>query len=172
MSTNPSVRGRPRRSRAGFTLAEVLMVTVVVGVGVVGASWLMAMAAQTQSVQAANSTDTLNVAREIRELAGALSRVPSGSGAVTAFADVAALDSLDGAEFSPPILSDGSSSADYTGWTQRIDLSLRDATAPDTVIDAGVPEVVQGSGHVFLLEVEILDDNDALLDTHCWWITP
>ncbi len=172
MSTIPSVRVRPRRSRAGFTLAEVLMVTVVVGVGVVGASWPMAMAAQTQSVQAANSTDTLNVARGVRGLAGTVSRGPSGSGAVTACADIEALDSPDGAEFSPPILSDGSSSTTYAGWTQRIDLSLRDATAPGTVIDAGVPLVVQGSGQVYLLEVEILDDSDTLLDTHCWWITP
>lgn len=174
MSSRPTSRppGFTRRHReSGFTLAEVLLVTVLVGVGLVGVSWLMTMAAQTQAVHAESSSETIVVAREIRELAETLTRTPSGTGAATTYAEVTALDNLDGARFSPPIRADGVDFSGFAGWTQVVDISVRHVDDPTVVVDAGAPELVKGAGTVYLLQVDV-QEGGSVLATHEWWIQP
>lgn len=160
-----------RRDSRGFTLAEVLLVTVLVGVGIAAVSWLMTMAAMTQEVHAASDAESIMIAREIRELASTLPTAPAGLGAADTGDEVVALDSLDGAVFSPPIRADKQVMTDLSGWTQSVDVSLRDLDDTDVVLDDDVRVVAQGERAVYRLEVTV-SHSGALVGTHTWWIVP
>ena len=160
-----------RRADRGFTLAEVLLVTVLVGVGIAGVSWLMTMAAMTQDVHASVDPESLLLAREIREMAATLPTAPSGMGAADSADEITSLESLDGATFSPPLRADGQTLSNMSGWSQSIDVSLRDLDDTNTVLSDTVRIVPKGERCVWRLDVTIAKSG-TLVGNHTWWIAP
>ena len=141
------------------------------------------------------------LAREIRTLAGSLSTDGAGTGVATSADEIVALDSLDGASFSPPIRADRTVMTELDGWTQQIDVALydmNDATGTSvaksstglasaaakvqddsTGISSGrvavsesvVGRLPVGSTHLYLLTVTILDQGETVA-SHEWWLRP
>jgi hypothetical protein len=160
------------RRQAGFTFAEVLMATVIVGFAVISSSWALAGAVSTKHELKETPFTASQLAKEIYECAEAIPREPTGTVAVTSGGAVTALDNLIGATFSPPILADGSTLTEMADWTQTVDLevyALDDLTTP-TGEDAwlGLSEHAE---RMFKLTVTIQKDG-ADVDSFHWWITP
>jgi prepilin-type N-terminal cleavage/methylation domain-containing protein len=160
-----------RRLR-GFTLVEVLITAFVIGTAFVAATWSMTATARTKAAYDAASSPAGFLAQEIFNLADGLPRTPSGTIGVTSGGAVAALDSLEGASFSPPILSDGTLAPGLAGWRQSVDLSiysLDNLVTPCNLDPAdGLPAE---SSYVYRLEVTIKQDG-KLVDTFSWWLRP
>jgi len=148
------------------------MMTLVVGLAVVGVTHLMGSAVKTQDVHAKRSIDGLMLAREIHELARTLDRAASGAGAATTADGVVALDSLDGAVFTPPIGADLSTLTGLNGWSQSVDVATYDLSDMSTAVSVGVLETIpKGSGMAYKLTVRILE-NGTEQDVFEWWVEP
>lgn len=164
----PAARHRAR----GFTLVEILVATVIVGLAVVAASWAMSSAVTSKAVLAERPYEATLLAREIHELARALPREPSGVVGVTSAAQVLAIDSLVGATFSPPIRADGSLFPGMSGWTQDVSLALYDMDDLTTPTADDPRDAVPASADLlYKLRVRVLKDGSEV-DTFEWWIAP
>lgn len=149
------------------------MATVLVGLALVGVSWMMTASATSQALLQRDSADSLLMAREMLELARSLDRAPSGSGPATAADEVLALDSLDGASFSPPLRADLTAFDDLDDWTQQVDVDVVTVDDLETVVSETLPDSLpKGSDELLRLTVTILDGSGAEVDTHRWWIAP
>ena len=160
------------RHARGFTLIEVLVTAAVLGVALISASWTMSGAASAKTVLEPDAITASLLAREIHALANTLPKEPSGSVGATSAGGVQALDSLEGAVFSPPLRADLSTASDVTGWSQACDLAvfdLADLTTP-TADDptAGLPE---DGTRVYQLTVTVSQGGETM-GTHSWWISP
>ncbi len=164
---------RPARTRAGFTLLEVLVATVLVGVAVVSTSWAMTAAARAKvERELADPISAELVAQEVYELAKSLPSEPSGTHGVTDPAGVVALDSLVGAKFSPPIKADGTADTSLAGWGQVVDLSVYGISDLDSAtLDSALTELGKGDPKLFQLCVTVTKDG-AEVDTWRWFLTP
>ncbi len=165
-------RSQPRHSQSGLALAEVLFAAGVLGLVVVSAAWSMTVSARSLTGLAEDSLLPRMLAREIHELAQTLPRVPSGTTGASNGADVVALDSLIGAVFSPPLLSDLSTDTSLVGWSQQVSLDVVDLSAPSTPTAddpaAGLP--VDGT-LLYRLNVSVWS-TEGEQDSFSWWLTP
>jgi prepilin-type N-terminal cleavage/methylation domain-containing protein len=168
----PQRPARTSRRPAGFTLIEVLITALVIGTAFVAATWSMAATAKTKAAYDQASSPAPFLAQEIFTLADGLPRVPSGTTGVTSGAAVFALDSLEGASFSPPILADGSEASGFDDWQQDVDLSIHSIDDLDHPADLdpadGLPPE---SSFVYRLEVSVRHEGEVV-DTFSWWIHP
>ena len=182
LQSNP----RRRRRNSGFSMIEVLVATSIAASAFVGVTWSMDMAVRSRSELTQGSLDAALIAGEIHELAVALPKEPSGSVGVTAGGSVAALDSLAGASFSPPIRADGTAIPGASGWTQKVlvrTFALSDlksgaadlATKSSDFANPASADVTKGlsenSGKLYQLTVMVLKNGEDA-GTFSWWITP
>jgi Tfp pilus assembly protein PilV len=91
--------------RAGFTLVETALATVIVGVGVIAVLQLLAAGTRTTG-DSLRLTSGLNVAHGFREFS--LTR------------SISALDALNGRQLSPPIDARGNPISGLSDWKQAI----------------------------------------------------
>jgi prepilin-type N-terminal cleavage/methylation domain-containing protein len=170
MNRNARDASRGRRCR-GFSLVEVLTAAVIVGIALAAVSWSISSAAQARSALAEEPVAFL-LAREVRELAESLPRTPSGAGPATRASEVLALDTLDGAQFSPPLRADKTADASLSGWTQVTSLSVCTLGNPSVATfedpAAGLDESAE---RMYRLTVAVLRDGE-LVDRIHWWLAP
>src|SRR5688500_4836529 len=102
---------RPPRPRRGFTLIEAAIVTVVVGVGIVGMLQLLA-AGTLANTESTELTTALNLAGNVHEMS--LS-VPYQN-----------IMTLDGQQYSPPIDSKKQTISALTNWKQAVTVNYVD----------------------------------------------
>jgi hypothetical protein len=131
----------------------------------------MASAAQARTALSEEPLAFL-LARELRELAETLPREPSGGSPATSASEILALDTLDGAVFSPPLRANGSADSTLTGWSQETSLALCALSAPSVATAEDPRAGVQGNAErVYRLTVSVRHQG-ALVDSFDWWLTP
>ncbi len=155
-----------RRSPAGFTLVEVLLTTLIVGLAVVGAMSAMSQAATTKHVLEDEPLTALALASEIHALALAL---PTGDGdgsPATTAAGVSILDDLDGASFSPPLDAKLQGISEASGWRQDIQISTVSLADPSV-------DLPDDAGSASLLKLQVsVSDASSVKGTYTWWLNP
>ena len=166
--TAPGDVRAPRRE-AGLTLVEVLLAAVVFGVVLMASSWALNHAAGTRVAQAREPVGAALLAGHIHTLASTLSREPSGLPPAVDAAGLLALDSLDGAVFSPPLDADLDTLDDLQGWAQQVDIGLVHPATPE-VVEAWSPPAALGS-HLILLTVDISHAGTSQ-GRFRWWLAP
>ncbi len=117
---------RPSRQRRGFTLIEVAIVTVLVGVGIVAVMQLLA-AGTVANAESAKLTTAMGLAGNIRERAVRISY----NNLFTSFND---------RTYSPPIDATGTVLNSFSAWSQVVDVKYVDpnavtVTVPDTQVE-------------------------------------
>jgi len=158
------------RSR-GFTIIEILVATMLVGVALISTSWAMSSAARSKVVLEDRGFEAAMLAREIHEMAQSLPREPSGVVGVSKGADVEALDSLVGAVFSPPVRADGQTLSSKTGWSQSVDVKVCCLDDPSVKTDEALKGLSKNEEKLYQLEVTVSYDG-AAVDTFSWWLAP
>jgi type II secretory pathway pseudopilin PulG len=124
---------RARRHRAGFTLIEAALTTMIVGIGLVATLQLLA-AGTSANIDGTNTTTGVNLARNVRELT-----------LKSTFAEVRALN---GDVHNPPVDSRGTTIAGFNNWTQSIVVQPVDPDRLNTVIIDPDPDVVRVTARV------------------------
>ena len=154
------------RASSGFSFVEILVATLIVGSALVAAMSSLTVAAQSQSALATGPTTALTLANEIHTLAVGLPRTEGDGSPAHAGGDVAVLDDLDGATFSPPIDARRGSLTSSTGWSQAVRIDPVALAAP-TAADDG-----RDSADTLLrLTVTVSQGADSA-GTYSWWINP
>ena len=118
------------RSRRGFTLIEAAMVTVIIGVGVVGMLELLA-AGTMSNTKGTELTTAINLANNVREISLGLQFVDPEDPTTwnTPEASIGAFDDikdLDGKVYSPPLDVRRQPIASYVNWKQKIQVHTVD----------------------------------------------
>lgn len=166
------MKTRNPRSASGFTLLELLVTAVVIGGAFVAATWSMSATMRTKAIYDKESSPAFFLAKEIHELADGLPREPSGTTGVTAAADVVALDSLIGAEFSPAVLASGAAAIGFEDFSQHVSLAVYAMDDPDTpTADAPEDGLPPDGDKLYLLDV-LIRENGQDLESFQWWINP
>jgi hypothetical protein len=155
----------------GLTLIEVLMGTVIVSLVVVSASWALSQAGSNKHVHEESPINAALLAKEIHELALTLPTADSGKAAATAPGEVVALDTLDGAEFSPPVSSALEELGGSKGWMQRVKVSVYDLTDLETPVSDDFTSEAKSSSSLYKLTVTVFDGKTEMGDWS-WWINP
>ena len=161
----------PEHRLRGVTLIEVLMSTLIVSLVIVSASWALSSASSSKHLRTEDPAVAALLAREIHELAIGVPTAASGDPAATTWAGVTALDTLDGARFSPPILATGETAPVDATWVQEVSVevyALADSTV--AVFDTYEP-VDPASGQIYKLSVH-MTQRGADMGTWWWWIKP
>lgn len=124
---------RPTRRRRGFSLVEVLVATVILGIGM--AALMTAMAANTRTnTEGQSVTQAVFLAQELREYTLTLpfaDPTPGDAGSPPGVdpydgGTIDDLDDLMDRTFSPPLDGQGGSHYELQGWSQTVTLSWRD----------------------------------------------
>ncbi len=139
------IHQRMPRSRRGFTLIESAVVTIIIGVGVVGLVQLLAAGSMANGASTELTTAT--------ELANNINEMMQG-------ADYSTLHSTyDNKTYSPPRDALGDSLSQFSGWTQSIDVQYVDpnlitSAVPDTQyeVTSRVTVTVSHNGKSILTE--------------------
>jgi len=136
--------------RGGFTLIEVAVATVVIGIGVT--SLLLTVGSGTRINSAAQElTRAVFCAQEIREWTLKLPFSdtdpadmdnPPGPDGSNPQVFVDDLDDLMDVTYAPPRDGQGSPIADMVGWTQQITLTWRDPSDLLSTVEAGTSDVI------------------------------
>jgi len=174
MTTNKGTK-RPSQSAnsRGFTLAEVLVAALIIGIGFTA---ILASMGSSTSVNAASAeiTQAVFLAQGVREWTANLpfrdpdtadAGNPPGPDSYVS-GDVPYVDDLDdllSATFTPPRNSFGQAITGLTGWSQTVSLTWRAEGDPNTVVANGASDVI----HV---QVSISRDGSTVLSTG-WLIT-
>ena len=164
--SRPGRRAISCRASSGFSFIEILVATLIVGSALVAAMSSLTAATQSQSALATGPTTALTLANEIHTLALGLPRTAGDGSPAHVGDDVAVLDDLDGASFSPPIDSRRGSLTSSTGWSQVVRVDPVALSAP-TVTD----EDRSSSDTLLKLTVTVRQGADAA-GTYSWWINP
>ncbi len=173
VDTHPasSTRRRAKRGERGFSFVEVLMATVLMAYAVSTIDALF-IAGQQKAVLNSNPVTARLLANEIRILARLLPTDPSGVLGVTNAVDIVALDSLQGATFSPPILADRSTYDDLSDWSQSVELSTVELDKPGAIVkDLSAGGAGKEVARVFRLAVTIAHDGETV-DEFSWFLRP
>jgi len=146
--------------RAGFTLIEVLMVIILIGLGVV--SLVAASSSFTKANGAGSQITTAEfLVEQIKELTIMLPVIdPQTETAVhgpeeASLADYDDLDDLDGAVFSPPISAGRENLSDLAGFSQRVTVENVSASNFEQVVGDHSSFFVRVTVTVFLNSREI-----------------
>jgi type II secretory pathway pseudopilin PulG len=161
----------PRRCRRGVTLVEILISTLIVSLVIVSATWALSAASTSKHLRTEDPAVAAMLAREVHELAASLPAGPSGNPPATGFAGVTALDTLDGARFSPPLLATGEQAPGVPLWAQDVSVSvytLADTSAP---VNATYEPIEPASGRIYKLSIRVTQ-RGADMGTWWWWIKP
>ena len=154
-------------SGKGFTLLEVLLATIILGIGIAAALNSM-ITGTTMNAESEKLTNATFLAQEIREWTQNLPFSdqdtqdmlnppgPDSEGPYGPFVDD--LDDLLDAEFSPPVDSMGNEISGMSGWTQRITLSWRSEDDPSVV-------VTNGSSNIIYVQVQIMSAGEVILSS-------
>jgi prepilin-type N-terminal cleavage/methylation domain-containing protein len=164
--SRPGRRAISCRASSGFSFIEILVATLIVGSALVAAMGALTSATQSQSALATGPTTALTLANEIHTLALALPRAAGDGTPAHAGGEVAVLDDLDGASFSPPIDARRGSLSSSTGWSQAVRVDPVALAAP-TVAD----DDRSSSDTLLKLTVTVRQGADAA-GTYSWWINP
>jgi hypothetical protein len=157
------------RRAAGFTLAEVLIAGTIAAVALVAVSTSMSAVTTSKAELADQPAIAARLAQEIAVLAETLPREPGGSTGATSAADVTALNSLEGAVFSPPIRADLSTDVALDGWQQSVDVeifALNDLQNP-TGESLGIALSAQAE-RLYRLSVTIRHDGQVVETFRSW----
>ena len=154
------------RTSSGFSFVEILVATLIVGSALVAAMSSLTVAAQSQSALATEPTTALTLANEIHTLAVGLSRAEGDGSPAHTGDEIAVLDDLDGASFSPPIDARRSSLAASTGWSQAVSIDPVALAVPATA-DAG-----RDSADTLLKLTVTVRQGASPAGTYSWWINP
>ncbi len=162
-----------RRSRrtAGLTLIEVLMGTVIVSLVVISASWALSQVGTSKHLHEEDPIAAALLAREIHELAITLPTTASGKPAATQASEVAGLDTLDGASFSPPINSSLQVVPNSASWVQDVKLSVYDMSDLTTAVSPDFSSASKSSTSLYKLSVDITF-RGTFMGTWWWWLNP
>jgi hypothetical protein len=145
---------------------EVLVATALVGTALVAATAALTGAVKTQDALVGEPTTALALAREIHGLALLLPRTPGDGVPASGPTEVAVLDDLDGATFSPPIDAGLAVRTAATGWSQQVEIARVDLASPGTLaVDT------DGDDALLRLTVTVLK-GAAVEGTYTWWINP
>lgn len=142
-----------------------MLATLVVGSALVAAMTSLSTTARTQAVLATGPTTALTLANEIHTLALSLPRTAGDGSPARAGSEVAVLDDLDGAIFSPPIDARKAALTSSIGWTQTVDVE------PIDLAGAGEDEEDASSSTLLKLTVAVRQGS-AAAGTFTWWINP
>ncbi len=155
---------KPGQSK-GFTLAEVLMATVVMGVGVTAIMGALRSGTRVNS-GASDMSQAVLLAQELRERMGQLpfsdtdqehqENPPGLDEASISYADD--MDDYNHQTFCPPISSMGDSLANMSRWSQTVDITWKN----DNNIAAGVGD---GASDTAYVKVTIRHDGEVVLTT-------
>jgi|SaaInl7_200m_RNA_FD_contig_61_1137732_length_1792_multi_6_in_0_out_0_2 prepilin-type N-terminal cleavage/methylation domain-containing protein len=134
-----------RRRREGFSLVEVMVAVVIVGVGI--AASMHGIATNTiVTAEGRNVLFTGGLADNVKQFCQTLSFADPQGGTVygpdageTGIGDYDDVDDLDGATFSPPIGGDGStlSSPSYAIWSQAVTVVGLDSGTYNVLVPPG-----------------------------------
>lgn len=144
-------RRRIRRQQGGFTLAEIIVTTVLAGIFFVAA--IAALQAGTESnIVAADIATANTLINEIKEWTVDLpftdpdehdfGKPPGADSYSQGLPYVDDLDDLMNTTYTPPRDSQGDPIADLPGWSQHIDITWRDPADINTVVWNGFSTVV------------------------------
>jgi prepilin-type N-terminal cleavage/methylation domain-containing protein len=158
------------RDRRGLTLIEVLMGSIVVGLVLVSASWALSQASTNRHIHEESPINAALFAREIHELALTLPTAASGGGTATSGIEAIALDTLDGATFSPPIDS-FKFELPAAGWSQHVTVGVYSLDDLETPVSEGFTTASKSSPAIYRLSVQVLQ-GDVDRGTWWWWINP
>ena len=164
-------RTLPHVAHAGFTLIEVVMATVIVGVGV--GVLLTAVAATTRANGSGRElTQAVFLAQAIREWTIRLpfsdtdpgdQGNPPGPDGTDPQVFVDDLDDLIDVTYSPPRNGQGVAVTTLAGWSQTITITWRDPDSVTTVVPAG-------SSDLACVEVRVSHQGRPVLSTD-WLVT-
>jgi len=157
------------RSTRGFTLAEVLIAGTIMAVALVAVTSSMSAATSSKAELADQPMLAARLAQDIAVLAETLPRTPSGNSGVTSGNAVVALDSLDGAVFSPPIRSDRSSDTSLAGWQQSVEVEIFTLDNLDTPTNESVATALsQQAERLYRLSVTIRHGGQVVETFRSW----
>jgi len=157
-----------RRSAArGFTLLEVLLATIILGIGI-AAALNSIVTGTTMNIESERMTNASFLAQEVREWTQNLPFSdmdtsdmlnppgPDSEGAYGPYVDD--VDDLLNAEFSPPLDSMGNLIAGLDNWKQQILLTWRSEADPSVIVG-------DGTSNLIYVEVRIWCDEELILTT-------
>jgi len=156
-----------RRTPKGFTLLEVLLATIILGIGIAAALNSM-ITGTVMNAESEKLTNATFLAQEVREWTQNLPFQdtdtqdmlnppgPDSEGAFGPYVDD--LDDLLDAEFSPPVDSMGNPIAGLNGWTQAITLSWRQEADPSIVVPDGASDLIY-------VQVRIISAGEVILSS-------
>jgi len=139
---------------------------VIICSALVAATGSLGAATQTQNALATGPTTALMLANEIHTLALSLPRTPGDGTPAHAGAEVAVLDDLDGASFSPPIDARRGSLDASSAWTQSVRVDPVSLATP-----AEADESLRGTDSLLKLTVTVRQGG-AIAGSYTWWIDP
>lgn len=138
------------RSARGFTLIEVAVATMIIGIGMT--ALLVAVGANTRvNGYGAELTEATFLAQELHEWCSALpfsdpnpedANDPPGSDGSDPPASIDDLDDLMGVTYSPPRDGEGYELYGMSGWSQTITLTWRDPNALTQTVADGASDVI------------------------------
>lgn len=156
----------PRRAAAGFSLLEVMLATLLLGLLMVAATTALGGAASAHQALVATPVESFALAREVHSLACVLPRDAGDGLPAASAAGVARLEDLDGATFSPPISAARASLTHASGWSQEIAIDAVDLADPT----AAAPDP-DAPGVLLRLTVTVREGS-SVRGTYTWWMTP
>jgi len=162
--------GHASTGRAGMTLLEVLMGTLVTSLVLVSATWALSLASTSRHAHAESSLNAALLAGELHELALTLPAA-AGSGAASTGAGVAALGSLDGAVFSPPIDAARTALTNLARWKQEAHISVYALSDLEHPTSATFAARDKSSTSLYRLTVQVTCGTQDM-GTWWWWVNP
>jgi len=162
----PGGRFASRRARSGFSFIEVLLATLVVGTVLVAATSSITGSVQAKHILVGEPGIALGLAREIHTVAQVLPRDAGDGVAATVGSEVAVLDDLDGATFSPPLAANLASLSQSAGWSQQVAIDTVTLAAPDQLATSA-----DGSAVLLRLTVTVRE-GASVVGSYTWWLNP
>jgi hypothetical protein len=139
---------------------------MILGTMLVAATTALTGSVQAQAVLVGEPVTALGLAREIHSLAEVLPRTAGDGLPAATGADVALLEDLDGASFSPPIDAETDTIATASGWTQQVAIDSVDLSSPQSL-------AADPTSDATLLRLTVTVRQGArVVGNYVWWLNP